>query len=85
MNRRDFLKSSTLAAAAALASPKLLRAGNNPNQVTPNYGLASITGIIDWHTHWISDTEIAMLKTRAAESEAVCRYQLARDVHLYDA
>ena len=72
MNRRDFLKSSTLAAAAALASPKLLRAGN---QVTPNYGLSSITGIIDWHTHWISDTEIAMLKTRSERPYAVTNEQ----------
>jgi len=75
MNRRDFLKSSTLAAAAALASPKLLRAGDNPNQVTPNYGLASITGIIDWHTHWISDIEIEMLSTRTERPYAVTNQQ----------
>jgi len=72
MNRRDFLKSSTLAAAAALASPKLLRAGN---QVTPNYGLSSITGIIDWHTHWISDIEIEMLSTRTERPYAVTNQQ----------
>ena len=64
MNRRDLLKNSALAAAATLASPKLLWGSSGEPVNDPNLGEASITGIIDWHTHWISDTEITMLKTR---------------------
>jgi len=76
MNRRDFLKSSTLAATAALGSPKLLwgsQAAKPEND--PNYGLASISGIIDWHTHYISPTEIQMLKTRTERPYAVTNEQ----------
>ena len=76
MNRRDLLKSSSLVAAAALASPKLLwgcpDAGKKPEPENhPNHGGACNWGIIDWHTHWISPTEIRMLETRTAPPYAV--------------
>jgi len=61
INRRHYLKISSLAAIAASLSPKLLwgsQASGQTSQPEPT------PGVIDWHSHWISPTEIRVLSQR---------------------
>ena len=67
-NRRQYLKLSSLAAIAASLSPKLLW-GSQASGKTSQPGAAQ--GIIDWHSHWISPTEIRVLSQRKSAPRIV--------------
>jgi predicted TIM-barrel fold metal-dependent hydrolase len=59
--RRQFLRHATLGATTATLLPALLKASADSLPATTK----PLTGIIDWHNHWISPTEIRLLGQRA--------------------
>jgi len=59
--RREFLRTAALGAAAVTALPAALRSAP-----AAAFGAKTepLTGIIDWHNHWISPNEIRLLSAR---------------------
>ena len=71
--RRDFLRAGALGAAAISLLPSLGRAAEGPAPATASTpGAASgasqapLDILVDWHSHWISPSEVRLLAKRAA-------------------
>ena len=68
--RREFLRTTALGAAVAGALPGLLTAAETGAASSSGPAKAAgakpapLTGIIDWHNHWISPNEIRILSGR---------------------
>lgn len=65
-NRRQFLRRAALGAAAATALPSLLRAAPEAAASAPAGAPPALEIPIDWHSHIVTQGELAYLATRSA-------------------
>jgi predicted TIM-barrel fold metal-dependent hydrolase len=80
-NRREYLKISSLGAIAASLSPKLLW-GSQAEGQDPQP--EAIRGAIDWHSHWISPTEIRLLSQRKTAPRLLTNDQGGQAIQVAD-
>jgi len=68
-SRRDFLRAGALGAAAAAILPGLVRASDAPAAPSSSAPVvakpAPLQVEVDWHSHWISPSELRLLSRRA--------------------